>query len=241
MNRRGVTLIELLIAVSLLALLSLGMLMALRVGLAAMEKTNAKLIANRRAASAQRILASQVAGLVPAMVECQPAPNEPPVRLPLFQGEPHAMRLVSTYSLEEALRGAPRILEFHVAPGENGSGVRLLVNELVYGGPRSTGALCAGVAADPATGLQLPVYRPIGATERSFVLADKLAFCRFQYREALPAPELERWTPEWKRPLWPSAVRIEMGQLEPDPTRVPLIGATLAIPVNRLPYVGYKD
>lgn len=241
MNRRGVTLIELLISVSLLSILSLAMLMALRVGLTAMDRTNARLVSNRRAASVERILASEIAQFVPAWTACMPAPNQPPVRVPFFQGQPQAMRFVSGYSLEEAGRGLPRILEFHVEPGENGEGVRLLVNEMLYTGPDSSAAVCAGMAPDPEIHIPVPLFRPIETGPRSFVLADKLAFCRFLFRENAPPPELERWVPVWRLPQWPTGVRVEMAPLAPDPARVPLIGATVAIPVDRLPNASYKD
>src|SRR4051794_34631791 len=59
MKRRrsaGITLIEVLIAVSLLSLLAVGMLAAILLGFDAQQKTNARLMENRRIAGAQRIL-----------------------------------------------------------------------------------------------------------------------------------------------------------------------------------------
>src|ERR1017187_3965092 len=68
MKRRptaGVTLMELLIAVVLLSLLSIGLLFALRIGLNAYSKTQTRLMDNRRVAGPQRILERQLEGLVP--------------------------------------------------------------------------------------------------------------------------------------------------------------------------------
>jgi len=241
----GVTLIELLIAISLLSLLSVGMLMALRVGLNALDKANSKLMANRRAASTERILESQIAGLMPASADCPAGPPDaPPVRVPFFAGEPQSMRFVSTYSLEEAARGYPRILEFQVIPGEQNRGVRLIVNETLYTGPLSAGASCLGLLPDPALGGALaPQFRAIEAGPHSFVLADRLAFCRFfdKGRETLRPPALASWLPEWRWPRWPAAVRVEMAPLEPARSRVPLAGLTVPIYVNRIPNVSYLD
>ncbi|HOK47318.1 MAG TPA: prepilin-type N-terminal cleavage/methylation domain-containing protein [Bryobacteraceae bacterium] len=241
--RRGVTLIELLIAVSLLSTLSVGMLFALRVGINALDKANGKLIANRRAASVQNILESQIANFMPVNAACPSGvPNSPPALVPFFDGEPQSMRFVSSYSLEEAARGSPKILEFAVIPGEQNRGVRLIVNEYPYTGPLSTGALCLGMIENPAPGIdRAPQYRPIEPGPRSFVLADRLAFCRFAYMQEVPAPEFARWLPEWKHPRWPSAVRVEMQSLEPDPSRVPLAGLTVPIRINRWPNVRYTD
>ena len=50
----GVTLIEILIAVSLLSLLSVGMLVAMRLGFNTMDKTDTRLVQNRRVANSRR-------------------------------------------------------------------------------------------------------------------------------------------------------------------------------------------
>lgn len=242
--REGVTLVELLIAISLLSLLSVGMLMALRVGLSALDKANSKLIANRRAASVQQILASQIAGLMPVFADCPSnQPEGRPIRVPFFEGQAQAMRFVSSYSLEEAARGYPRILEFQTIPGDpNVGGLRLIVNETLYSGPLSAGASCLGLLADPSQGgALLPQYRAIEPGPHSFVLADRLAFCRISYKERLPPQAPESWLTEWRRVRLPAAVRVEMAPLAADPSRVPLAGVTVPIYVSRMPNVKYTD
>ena len=52
----GITLIEVLIAVSLLSLLSVGILMAMRIGFNTMDKTDAHMVQNRKATNARKIL-----------------------------------------------------------------------------------------------------------------------------------------------------------------------------------------
>ena len=240
-SRAGVTLMELLIAVSLVSLLSVGILMAIRIGLNALERSNERVIANRRALGAQRALEQQIAGLLPARADCQPMPNVPPVKIPFFQGEPQSMRFVSSYSMQEAWRGYARILEFQVIPAEGGRGVRLVVNEHLYSGPASTGFFCLGMAPDPEIGLPVPVFRPIEVGPRSFVIADNLAFCRFGYREALKIPPFERWRPKWVFKEWPTAVRIDMAPLEPDPSKLQPLSIMTAIRVNRDPSLQYDD
>jgi prepilin-type N-terminal cleavage/methylation domain-containing protein len=236
-SRAGVTLMELLIAISLVSLLSVGILMAIRVGLNAMEKANSRLMGNRRVVGAQRVLEQQIAGFMAVAADCRPAPDAPPVRMGFFQGEPDSMRFVSSYSLQEASRGYPRILEYQVIPGENNEGVRLVVNELLYTGPLSTGALCLG-PGPPDQGLR---FRPIEVGPQSFVLADRLAFCRFSYQELRPPPELRRWVPRWVTRQLPVAVRIEMAPLQPDPARLPLLTFTAPIHVDKNPLTQYAD
>ncbi|HEY3443411.1 MAG TPA: prepilin-type N-terminal cleavage/methylation domain-containing protein [Paludibaculum sp.] len=237
MSRRGqagMTLIEVLIAVSLLSLLSVGMLFSIRAGLTAMEASNRRIVANRRAVGAHRILEQQVAGFLPVMARCGSNPmGATGAPVPYFQGMPAVMRFVTTYSLQGAARGVPQIVEIFVIPGQDGQGVRLVVNETPYMGPVGAGFLCGPVAGDPEAGAALPVFPPVQPSPRSFVLADRLAGCRFSYLESIE-PQQEKWLPRWVRmDYWPKAVRIEMMPLEPDASKVPPMTFTGLIRPNR--------
>src|ERR1700683_4328085 len=160
-NRAGVSLIEVLVAITLLSMLSVAMLFALRIGLMAYSKTNAKLMDDRRVAGAQRILEQELEGIVPAVGPCSGMPDAGPgstqgapagPMFGFFQAAANAMRLVSTFSLQQGWRGRPRILELFVVPADNGEGLRLVVNELPYSGPLAAGRLWTGGAPDPAAG-----------------------------------------------------------------------------------------
>jgi hypothetical protein len=172
---------------------------------------------------------------------CAPAPDAPRQAMPFFQGEPQSMRFISTYSLQEAWRGRPHILEFQVIPGEDNHGVRLIVNEILYTGPLGAGMLCLGRIPDPALGTSLPRFRPIQSGPWSFVIADKLAACRFVYLEPAPAPVIERWTPAWVQTRWPLGVRIEMVPLEDNPARLRPVTITARVHVTRSPDIQYVD
>jgi hypothetical protein len=238
MTRRheaGVTLLELLLAVSLLTLLSTGMLMALHVGVNAMQKSNTRLMDNRRMAGTQRILEQEIAGFIPVMAECGSEGDRPRTRMPFFQGEAQSMRFVSSFSLGEGWRGYAQVLEFQVIPGEAGAGVRLVVNEQLYTGPRGAGDTCQGYVRDDRVGLMVPLFRPIAVGPQSFVLADRLAFCRFSFREELPIPERERWTTRWIAQAWPSAVRIDMAPVEPGTARLQPMSLMAPVHVNAAP------
>ena len=218
-QQAGVTLIELLIGISLMSLLSVAILYAMRLGLGSQERANNKIMSNRRVVGSQRILEQQIANLMPIIGDCRANSAAPPQQIAFFQGEPQAMRFASSFSLTEAQRGYPQILEFAVIAGEQNSGVRLIVNELLYSGIRSTEGLCLGVAIDPNG--SRPRFRPVESSPNSFILADKLASCRFLYRELLPnaPPDVnpERWVPQWVKPGLPTAIRVEMTPLEAGP------------------------
>jgi type II secretory pathway pseudopilin PulG len=234
------TLIEVLIAVTLVALLTVGMMFALRAGLGSMEGANRAIGTSRRALGAQRIIEQQTAGFLPVVARCGVAVNPQGVPTPFFQGEPGVMRFVSRYSLAEGARGLPQVLEYFVAPGAQGEGVRLLVNEIPYRNPLSAGLLCLPPRPDPAGGPPLPQFAPPVATPASFVLADRLAACQFLYQEPLPGPPHQRWLPRWIRnDVWPTAIRVEMAPLGVDPSRVQPVPFTALLRITRPPLEPY--
>jgi Prokaryotic N-terminal methylation motif len=234
----GLTLMEVLIAVTLLSLLSTGMVMAMRIGLNVYAKANTRLMNNRRVAGAQRILEQELQGLLPVVTTCAGQP----VKFGFFQGEPQTMRLATTFSLDQGWRGQPQLAGLQVIPGQDGQGVRLVVNELRYTGPRAAGAFCAGMSYDPQ--LSRPVFHflPIEANANSFVLADKLAYCRFSYYGPARDPHLPPvWTTQWAGPGWPQGVRVDMAPLVPDSAGLQPITVVAPISVYRSPEVAYDD
>ena len=240
-NSAGVTLMELLIAVTLVSLLSAGIVISLRVGLSAMNKADARLMANRRVTSIERILEEEITGIMPVTADCHPAQNAPLIKIAFFQGEPASMRLASAYSLQQGSRGTPMILEFQVIPGENNQGVRLIVNEHWYTGAQQAGSTCLGVAPDPLTGLVAARFLPIAVGANSFVVADKLSYCRFSYREFVP-PTPAKWLGHWTHTdSLPDAIRIEMSPLAPDAGRLQPVTLTIPVHVTRQPLVPYEN
>jgi general secretion pathway protein J len=229
----GLTLMEVLIAVSLLSLLSVGMVIAMRVGLSATAKANARLIDDRRVAGTQRILEQEIAGFMPVKALCGGGnPQAPKSSILFFHGEAQSMRFVSTYSLQEAWRGQPQILEFQVLAREDGKGVRLVVNEHTYTGAMSAGSFCVGPAR----------FIPIQTGSGSFVLADNLAFCRFAYlAPAAPPVLVAQWVPNWILPRWPLGVRVEMAPFADESARLRPLTITQRIRVNRSPEIEYVD
>jgi hypothetical protein len=223
---------ELLISVVLLSLLSVGLLFALRIGINAYSNTQSRLMDNRRVAGAQRILEEELEGLVPVVALCGANAGSAGNKAPFFQGQPDVMRLVSTFSLDGAWRGVPQILEIFIISGADGKGVRLVVNETPYGGPASAGRFCLGINK----------YLAAAPGPKSFVLADKLAFCRFSYLDQVPdGSKPAVWAPLFMGANWPKAVRVEMAPLLPDPGRLQPISLTAPIRIHRSPEVPYDD
>jgi general secretion pathway protein J len=238
----GVTLLELLVAVSLVALLAVGMAFALRVSLSGSSKAHARIMDNRRVLGVERVLRHEVADLIPALTLCGADSKRAMTPTLLFEGAADRIRFASAYSLSEAGRGQPRLLEFQVIPGENSEGVRLIVNERLYTGIGSRVSVCTGFTTAPGVYGPIPVFAPIETGPFSFVLADKLAFCRIFYEEPRPAPELSRWVPRWLHTnAWPMAVRFEMEPLVPSSSRLELSTITVPLHITRDPYEDYRE
>jgi prepilin-type N-terminal cleavage/methylation domain-containing protein len=237
----GVTLIELLIAVLLLSLLSLGIVVTLRVALSAMNKSESKLMANRRVSSVERILDQEIEGIMPVTADCQPRPDVVGPTLMFFQGEAQSMRLASSFSMQQGERGLPMILEYQVIPGDDGQGVRLIVNEHWYTGPRGAGIYCLGMGGGSEDGPSGPRFAPIAIGPDSFVLVDKLAYCRFSFRDPRMPGQTPIWVQHWVKTVLPTAIRIEMAPLAPDLGRLQPVTLTLPVHVTRLPLEPYEN
>jgi len=234
-----VTLLEVLIAITLLSLLSSAMVIAMRLGLNVFEKTNTRLMDNRRVAGAQRILEQELEGLVPVIAaKC----GGTPLKFGFFQGEAQAMRLVSTFSLQQGWRGQPQLLELLVIPQEDDNGVRLVVNELLYTGPQWLSQLCVGISPDPLTGVSMLHFLPLRAGPDSFVLADKLAYCRFSYyTPSRSEKEPPVWRTDWPNMGWPLGIRVEMAPLTADPSTLQPITVTAPVHIVRTAELDYVD
>lgn len=193
----GMTLIELLIAVTLFGAISASMGIVLGIAFTSMNKIDAKVDFNRRILSSQRTLDRILQGMIPI--------NTPCAGLPVgLVARPDAVRFVSSHSLTEGSRGRPQIIDLFPSPSPNG-GVRLLLNERPYLGRFSLSSSCG---------------QPFSVLASSFILADKLANVSFSYRRRDNAVAGEVWIGGWSFPEWPSGIRIDMAPLKPVPNQI---------------------
>ncbi len=235
----GFTLIEILIAITLVGLISVAMLVALRVALNSETKADARLMSNRRVVGAQSALEQELNGFM-AEVAIWTNASGGRQNVPFFGGDPASMRFVSSYSLNDASRGLPQLLEFAVLPGDNGVGARLIVNELPYRGGYSAGARIAGFESDGGAAPH-PVFFPIQPGPNSFVLADHLAYCRMLYLAEEQNPPRQEWRTDWIQRTWPLAVRIEMAPLDSETALLHPMTVTAAFHAFRDPDKKYGD
>jgi general secretion pathway protein J len=240
-RRAGMTLLEVLIAVTLLAVLSVGMMTAMRIGISALSRTDRKLMDNRRVAGAQRIVEQELQGLIPIVGPCNGGAGESKDRYVLFSGQSGSVTLISGFSLQQAWRGRPQLLQIFTTPDDQG-GTRLVVNETPYGGPFGGGPICIPGDTDPETGGHIASFAAPSVGPATFVLADHLRAVRFEFLDAPKKPgEPGLWTATWNHGKWPFGIRIEMVPMEPSPARLQPITVIAPLYVNRVPGVKYED
>jgi prepilin-type N-terminal cleavage/methylation domain-containing protein len=245
-TQSGVTLIEMMVAVSLLSLLSVGMLIAMRLGFNTMDKVNSHLVMDRRVVNSRGIIESEINGFMFTMADYMPA--SPTFRsMPFFEAEATSMRFVTSYSLNDGWRGRPQIAVLQVIPGdvvagESQRGVRLIVNELPYTGPVQAGQAITGIETDPVSQQQIARFAPVTPGPQSFVLADRLAFCRFLYLQPLTEAPFQIWRPDWVLPArLPLAIRIEMAPLDTGASSLHVTTVTVPLHLTRAPGTTYAD
>lgn len=223
---RGFTLIEMIIAVTLVAAIITGLLMAMRTGLTAYQKVNQRLEDNRRAMGLDQAMHRQFGGIMPVAISCPGQGLKP-----AFGGDVNWMRFVSSSSFSDGARGYPRVIEYAVAPDSNG-GVRLMMQERVYSGPAGLQPLCS------PQGLV-----PVQLSSDAIAMAGKLAVCRFGYRVPVPdSPMGGDWIPAWQRPDYlPRDVRIEMQSTPGASTSLPLLTLNVPVRVTRSVLFPYAD
>jgi len=250
-STRGVTLLELMIAITLVAGLSTGMLMAMRTSLLTYDKTAKRLESNRRFVKTQQMLSDQISAVMPVQGACLGDAGQT-IGIPSFlSGSEDTLRLVSSYSIAEGARGYPQIVEYRVIAEPRGS-VRLVATERPYTGPQSTTPYCGDAQAQPVSAFELGARSSVelGAAQSaaaaqggSYVLAEHLAYCRFSYHEPYNQNRFIEtpWLPLWDKPLLPAGIRIEMRSAVPDTGGLSVLGVTVPIQVNRDPRVTYVD
>jgi len=229
---RGVTLIELMIAVSITAVVTVGLLFALRTSISAYETTSNRLRSNREQMSRNQILTRQLGAIIPVIAVCAGRQTS------FFAGSPTSLRMVSSYSIAEGFRGYPQIVELQVkhssSPFSSG-GLQLVVTEQPYTGPSSTSAACESSDG----GFELS---PGGS--RSIVLADDLASCAFAYRPPRNplGNQASDWTGEWNRGnALPEAIKVDMKPHAPPGGGLAAVTVTVPLRVDRDLFRKYVD
>jgi hypothetical protein len=133
---------------------------------------------------------------------------------PFFQGEPTAMRFVSSYSMTEGVRGGLQIVELQASPGQEGT--RLILTQSPYQGPLSVGRFIVGAEPLPEPPSFHLLFTPLQSRADSLIVADRLREVSFSYLRGPRGPQdPDAWVTVWDQPQQlPQAIRVDMQALE---------------------------
>jgi len=206
--RAGLTLIEVLVSVSLLALMAVGMTSALSMAAGSWTDVRERLTLDRRVATLNQMLHAHFAGVVP--VVARPRRGVGGGEAPFFHGDRDEMRFVSSYSMAEGVRGGLRIVELNTM--STTKGLRLVLTESPYLGPQSVGRFIRGTER---TGRYTRLlFDPVRPREDSLIVADQLSAIEFAYRaepEQQNRSEEAEWEPTWDNSRrMPAAIRVRL-------------------------------
>ncbi len=226
----GVTLIELLVALTLLGLISTALLAALSSAVNGWRVTSQQISVSRNTSNLNAVLHSAITSLVPY----RPAPSaNQGGQLLFFQGDFQVMCWISTFSPRRGARSGLRLLAFRVV--SDSSGVHLILSDKPCPDPQGLRQLVTGIAPNslPGTAPQLH-FMPVVQETDSMTLAENLSACNFRYlRKTLLPKESTQWVSKWTdRERLPLAVQIEISDSNREglPGRLRHITVTSQIP-----------
>ncbi len=204
--KRGVTLLELLVAISLMGMVSLGLLFGLRIAASAWHKGNSRLAEGRQVIAAADLFAEQIANARPRVVEW--GPRDRAVRFFYFEGTHDRLRFVTATSLAGRSRSGLWLAEYSFRPDDRGR-AKLVYNEWPFREDADAAQTIQDIAMDPARNRLAVRFIAPASTPQTRELYRDLEDCGFEYL-ILRSGEEPRWEPQWEvdRPLLPPAVAV---------------------------------
>ena len=190
---RGVTLIELLAAITLLGMVSLALLFSLRIGSSAWQRANARMAADRRVVAAADLLSTQLADARPRRVFW--GPPERPASFAYFEGAPNRLRFLTSYSLAARSRGGLWLAEYSIE-GDSGT-CRLLYNEWPFRMDSDVAWTVREAGFDAGKNRMVVDFSPPARDPEPRELHRNLEKCGFEYLIEPPQGEAF-WGPQWE-------------------------------------------
>ena len=194
----GVTLIELLVAITLLGLVSLALLFSLRIGSSAWQRANARMAADRRVVAAAELLSNQLADAQPRRVFW--GLPERPVSFVYFEGAQDRLRFLTGYSLAARARGGLWLAEYSIersTPGGEAGTCSLLYNEWPFRVDSDVASTVREAGYDTVSGRLAVEFSPSARDPQPRELYRNLEKCSFEYLIEPPQKDAY-WGPRWE-------------------------------------------
>jgi len=188
-KQAGFTLLELLVAITIVSLLSTTILFGWRIAANAWGRASELVEEQRRVAATHQVLQEQMAAMVPYSPWTRQGMQDV-----FFQGEPQTARFLSRYSLENRAGSGLYLIEYEIAEQMDGT-CQLLMNEAPLRNPDEAGGVFASVEQSAAG----PILRfvPVERTAKTRVLLEGLEECRLEYYRPAGPQEPGAWVEQW--------------------------------------------
>jgi prepilin-type N-terminal cleavage/methylation domain-containing protein len=208
-NTAGFTLLELLIGITLMAMVMTALLVGLRLANRAWQQGEARLREGHAEQERYTFLAEQISSLRPYAVNSTD-PNLPGSFV-ILQASASVLRFVTTYSSRLRNRSGLMLAEYAIVNTSHGTAIVLRESSI-----REDGALLRRVVErvtrDPETGETMVRYRPFAERESDLRLMTALQRASFEYLDLHPKGAREpRWVTQWKGQSdtpYPAAIRL---------------------------------
>ncbi|MBI4480231.1 MAG: prepilin-type N-terminal cleavage/methylation domain-containing protein [Acidobacteria bacterium] len=185
----GFTLLELLVSMTVVALLATTILFGWRIAAGAWGRANQLVEDQRRVVAVHQVLTTQMAEMMPLA---------PSTRLGstgvFFQGEGQTARFLSRYSLVYRSRSGLYRIEYQIADASDGVH-QLLVNEVPASSSNDIASLLTGTEQRPE-GMLLR-FAPFERRSQTRVLLDDLTEAHFEYYRPAGPLRAGEWVREW--------------------------------------------
>ncbi len=201
----GLTLLELMAAVTISGLVALAALTSVRIGLQAWEKGQQAVVQLRRVTNVEDILHFQLSNHLLRPVTAVLSDSR--LQMSFFFAEEHRLLFLTSYSAREHGRGGIVVADYF-AEQQPDRTWKLWLEERPARNSEQLASRVVEVVR--STEGARPVLRPFEAA-RALLLLEGLSECRFQYRREMPAPAM--WVSSWSllaHTEMPSAVALQM-------------------------------
>jgi len=212
-DSQGYTLLELVIGMTLMAMLMTALVIGIGVGSRAWQRGEARLHQTHMDEERASFVTRQVASLVAYRVE-SPDPDLPG-EWPIVEASPSRFRFISTQGSRYWDRAGLVLVEYAVVPASPGTVALALHETPVADDGVLLRSLIEQVGRDPETGNQVVVYRPSSVQAGDLRLMTGLRAARFEYLDPSPRPGAAVWLPKWEgtpQNPFPVAVRLRWEQ-----------------------------
>lgn len=198
----GYTLLELVIGMTLMAMLMTAMVIGIGVGSRAWQRGEARLRQARRSQERTSFVAQQITSLVPYQVQSTD-PDLPGIR-PILEASRFRFRFVSSLSSRFRARSGLVLVEYVVVPWTPGTVALALHETPVVDDVVLLRRVIERLGHDPDTGSPTLVYAPPAVTANDPRVMTGLRAVWFEYQDPSPKPGDPAWVFDWRgRPETP--------------------------------------